>query len=122
MYPAKAASYKLLFTFDCGVKSLFWAAKMHDKSSPKHQCDVAIKVIQLDDFSSENSIHEIKNEISIIDKCHHPNVLEYYTSFTHEKELWIVMPMISGGQLGKLVKSKFKMGIKDESLIASILL
>ena len=84
--------------------------------------NVAIKVIPLDSFNKEHSLDDVKNEINYIGTCNHPNVLNYYTSFTVEKELWIVMPLMSAGSLGKLQKAKNKNGIKNEELIASILL
>lgn len=48
--------------------------------------------------------------------------MHYHTSFAAEKDLYIVMPMMAGGTLKSLVKSRFPLGIKDEVLIASILL
>jgi serine/threonine-protein kinase OSR1/STK39 len=76
----------------------------------------------MDAFNREHTIYDVKNEINIIGKCYHPNVLQYYTSFTEGKELWIVMPLMSAGSLGRIIRSKSKLGLKDEVLVASILL
>lgn len=83
---------------------------------------VAIKIISLDSFNREVTIDDINNEINIISKCHHKNVLKYYTSFTSDKELWVVMPLMSAGSLNKIMKTKAKNGIKDETLISAILI
>ena len=83
--------------------------------------DVAIKVINMDSVKTGHSMEDMRKEISIISKCHHKNVLQYYVSFIHEKELWLVMPLIQGGNLSEIIKLQAPKGIKDEVLLASIL-
>jgi len=122
IYPCKALSYKLDFTFDKGTYGTFWQATIFDKNSPRNQEKVAVKIIPLDAFNRDHTIEEQWNEIHKISRCHHVNVLTYYTSFTNEKQLWIVMPLCKEGTLDHVLKEKFKQGIKDEALIASILL
>lgn len=48
--------------------------------------------------------------------------MHYHTSFTAEKDLYIVMPLMAAGTLKSLIKNRFPNGLKDEVLIASILL
>jgi len=71
-----------------------WRAHCFDKNSPRHNEEVAIKIISLDNVKTGHSMDDMRKEISIISKCSHPNVLKYYVSFIHEKELWLVMPLI----------------------------
>ena len=47
--------------------------------------------------------------------------MNYHVSFMHEKDLWIVMPFIEGGSMRSLLNERFKDGIQDEILLASIL-
>jgi len=79
---------------------LVWKAMVADKQSPHHGVEVAIKVIALDKFGGKkHTLDDTRQEINIISKCNHKNVLKYYSSFVHERELWLVMPLIEGGSL-----------------------
>lgn len=56
--------------------------------------------------------------------CKHKNVLNYYSSFTTGKELWIILPLFEAGSIETLHHIDpvlFKDGCKDEVMIASIL-
>lgn len=57
-----------------------------------------------------------------MNKCNHQNILGLHTSFTNEKDLYVVMPLMAAGSLKSILKQKVPNGIKDESLIASVLL
>lgn len=85
LYPTKALSYKLDYTFARGAYGTFWQATIFDKSSPRNQEKVAVKIIPLDVFNRDHTIEEQNNELKIISKCHSINVLKYYTSFVNEK-------------------------------------
>ena len=82
--------------------------------------DVAIKIIEMNQFDKDE-ISGLRSEISIISKCLHKNILNYYVSFVNEAELWLVMPFIEKGSIKNILKILAPKGIKDEVLVASIM-
>ena len=42
-----------------------------------------------------------QKEISLMISCNHPNVTRYYTSFVVQHELWIVVQLMSQGEVRK---------------------
>ena len=68
----------------------------------------------------DGNIDDIRKEINIMSSCKHDNVINYYVSFIDEKDLWLIMPLLGAGSLEDILHLKFKNGIKDEALIATI--
>jgi len=64
---------------------------------------------------------DIRKEISVMNLCHHKNVISHHCSFMEKEDLWIVMPLLGGGSCSDVLSASFKNGIKDESIIATIL-
>ena len=58
--------------------------------------EVAVKLLRA---GSEARNKRFKRELAIIAELQHPNILEVYTSGQHESNLFIVMPLMSGGTL-----------------------
>ena len=51
----------------------------------------------------------------------HKNVVSCYVSFIEESDLWLVMPILSAGSCADIMKINCPKGIKNESVIATIL-
>jgi len=86
----------------------------------------AIKIIELESSSESTPIpfwDEIRKETSIMHSLKHKNVVSCLSSFVVEEELWLVMPLLSGGSCSAVLRQhpEFKLGIKDEALLATIL-
>ncbi|KAK0668936.1 kinase-like domain-containing protein [Cercophora samala] len=63
---------------------------------------VAIKHIDLE--SSDDDIHEIQQEISVLSTCASSHVTQYKASFLRGHKLWIVMEYLGGGSCLDLLK------------------
>ncbi|KAL8647069.1 MAG: hypothetical protein Q9210_005771 [Variospora velana] len=64
---------------------------------------VAIKLIDLE--SSDDDIHDIQQEISVLSTCDSPFVTRYKASFLRGHKLWIVMEFLGGGSCLDLLKA-----------------
>ena len=67
----------------------------HNMADPAFK--VAIKTIPKHKLSS--SIEQLKEEIKILSKLDHPNIIKYYETYESPKYLYVVMEYCSGGEL-----------------------
>nr|CCC94105.1 putative protein kinase [Trypanosoma congolense IL3000] len=70
---------------------------------------VCCKVIELGSISSRDEMDKLRNEIALMKRLHHPNIVQYYGCQEDKgnNTLNIFMEFISGGSLNSFVK-KFK--------------
>ncbi|OAF66617.1 hypothetical protein A3Q56_05598 [Intoshia linei] len=100
--------YKQLKWIGQGASGLVFTAK-----NSKSGKIVAIKKMIL---SKQAKRHLIINEIKILKKLNHPNIVNYVDSYRILDELWIAMEFLSGGTLTDIVTKKYI----NEYLIAAI--
>eukprot|EP01025_Chloroclados_australasicus_P017434 TRINITY_DN18901_c0_g1_i1.p1 TRINITY_DN18901_c0_g1~~TRINITY_DN18901_c0_g1_i1.p1 ORF type:complete len:778 (+),score=135.98 TRINITY_DN18901_c0_g1_i1:129-2336(+) len=112
-YPSDAASYQLLEEAGRGVSAHVWKALC----KPFNQI-VAIKVLDLENVNCR--LDEVIREAQAMKNFQHPNVLTLLTSFVNGRELWMVMPFMSGGSILNIIKYEYPSGL-PEPLIAYIL-
>lgn len=47
----------------------------------------------------KDELDAIKEEVSILTKLDHPNIVKYYETYEDEKNIYLVMEYIGGGEL-----------------------
>lgn len=52
----------------------------------------------------------------------HENLIKIYTTCTSGHKIFIVMPLMNAGSLNNIITYKYPQGIKDEAILATILL
>ena len=67
----------------------------HNKQNEEFQ--VAIKVLSMKKLADH--IEAIEEEIGILTRLDHPNVVKYYETYADEKYIYLVMEYIGGGEL-----------------------
>jgi len=50
---------------------------------------VAIKVTRCDTAKKDHIFESMKKEILILSSCHHPNIVNYVSSFYYDNMLWV---------------------------------
>lgn len=76
----------------------------------------AVKLIRKDSMTAEE-MQAFKEEIEILSKLDHPNILKLYEVYTDEKRYYIVTELCKGGELFDEI---IKKGIFSEKEAASI--
>ena len=71
---------------------VFMTTNRHDKN-----LKVAIKIV--DKVKLKENIDSIIEEVAILNKLDHPNIVKYYETYDDEKYIYLVMEYISGQQL-----------------------
>ena len=87
----------------------------------KKNLDLAVKVINKSGLRT-NSIEEMKEEISILKKLDHQNIVKFYGYYETNNQLLIKMEYIKYGTLSRWMKEKRKIKEEEASLILSSVL
>ena len=66
-------------------------------------------------------VENLSNEISLMSSLDHPNLIKTLQTCTSGHKIYIIMPLMSGGSLSSIISYKYPSGIKDESVIATIM-
>eukprot|EP01026_Neomeris_dumetosa_P029463 TRINITY_DN2389_c1_g1_i1.p1 TRINITY_DN2389_c1_g1~~TRINITY_DN2389_c1_g1_i1.p1 ORF type:complete len:683 (+),score=135.85 TRINITY_DN2389_c1_g1_i1:218-2266(+) len=112
-YPSTADSYVLLEEAGRGVSAKVWKA-----ICVPYDEEVAVKVLDLESVNCR--LDELIREAQAMKNFQHPNVLTLLTSFVRGRELYMVMPFMSGGSMLNIIKYKYPEGL-PEPLIAVVL-
>lgn len=64
---------------------------------------MAVKVLEKSRIKDRKDVERISREIKILKQLHHPNVVQIYEIIETEKDLYLVMEHIGGGELFDLI-------------------
>lgn len=68
-------------------------------STPSSQKEYALKTIQLGRIPDEKKITALWNEIDILRKCDHPNIVRVFEVYSQRRQLYLIMELCTGGEL-----------------------
>lgn len=104
--PAHAKGYELreqIGQGTCAAVFRAWCEEIKD--------EVAIKVIDLEWLQA--SLDDIGREIHVMSLSSHPNIVPFSTAFVQGADLWIVMPLLTGGSVLSLMNCAFPDGLPE---------
>ncbi|PXF44048.1 Serine/threonine-protein kinase fray2 [Gracilariopsis chorda] len=111
--PATASGYELREQIGQGTCAHVYRAWCDQVNE-----EVAIKVVELEWLQA--SLEDIIREIKVMSLSSHPNVVPFSTAFVESTDLWIVMPLLTGGSVHALMTLMYSDGI-DEPLAVYVL-
>lgn len=108
-----ANDYELIKKIGNGTYSTVQLAKIKDSDEM-----VAIKIIDM--TKTKLSIEDLRKEIEIMRLMMHDNIINLISSICYKDTVWIIMPYMEH-TLRSILKKKYPTGIKNETLLATIL-
>ncbi|XP_048780032.1 STE20-related kinase adapter protein alpha-like isoform X2 [Ostrea edulis] len=79
-----------------------------------------VTVKRIDIEKSPVEFNVFQEEVILCRRMHHENIIKYYSTFVHKKELWIILPLMGYGSARDVLHAYFKTGL-PETAIAYIL-
>lgn len=117
-YPNTLSSYKKIRIIGRGsFGSLYEGVVL---SGPHKDSHIAIKEVSIDKLDLKK-LSSLQNEIDIMSSLIHPNLIRNYQTIITEKFAYIIMPLMSYGDLSSIIQFRFSKGIHDEYIISTIL-
>jgi len=118
-WPGSSDGYNLVTRIGHGAFATVHKAVV--KTGPKEGSEVAVKIIELEEFA-DSSLEEIRRELQMMRMCRHENVIAYHIAFPAKRQMWLVMPLLAGGSCANVMRARGATGgFEDEGVIAYIL-
>ena len=109
--PKKVGKYEIGKTLGEGT-----FGKVKRAVNTEDQRVVAIKVLDKDKIQKQNMGTQIKKEISIMKMVKHPNVVELVEVLASKTKIFIVLELVSGGELFDEIVKEGKLNAEDARL------
>jgi len=115
-WPTEPASYKISGEIGSGAFAKVHIAKCESKGT-----FVALKIMNLEQVTV--NLDHLRQEVTTMKLCKHPNVLPLHNCFNVKSELWLVMPYMNMGSCLEVMRQRKKHGKSEleEECIAAIL-
>ncbi len=108
------SSYEIFDLIGEGTYAQVYKARIKNTNE-----EIAMKVIKLN--SLEVDFEEIRNEIAVMHRLEHPNIIKIKNSFVDGEYLYMTLPLFSNGSCKQIINLSHEQGIKNEIIIATIL-
>ncbi|XP_027329403.1 CBL-interacting serine/threonine-protein kinase 11-like [Abrus precatorius] len=83
-------------------------AKVYHARNIETGQSVAVKVISKKKIAASGLVSNVKREISIMSRLHHPNIVRLYEVLATKTKIYFVLEFVKGGELfGKIAKGRF---------------
>ena len=73
---------------------------------------LAVKCLQRDGISN-NQLKNIENEVLVLEKTHHPNVVEMIDRMKSKNSYYLILEYCNGGDLSSFVNSQGKLSEEE---------
>jgi serine/threonine-protein kinase OSR1/STK39 len=116
LFLARSDGYVLISELGAGATCKVYRATAH--LTDNTTASVAVKVM---DLSQTDDWDMVFKEVSLMRSMKHDNLVNIITCFCEGEQLWIVMPLLSGGSVRAVMQALAPNGFTNEGVISSIL-
>lgn len=119
-WPKDSESYKQTYLIGSGSSAKVFIAHLPDG----RQC--AVKVLNLEAQQiGDDCFEEIRKELQAMSSCRHPNIMQHFTSFPFQRQMYVVMPLMDAGSCADLLRCGSPpvgwVGEKEEPILAHVM-
>ncbi|WOL11254.1 dual specificity protein kinase shkC isoform X2 [Canna indica] len=93
------------------LKGIFQIAKWNGTK-------VSVKMLEKDDYSDPDTINAFKNELTVMQKVRHPNVVQFFGAVTQNIPMMIIFEHLPKGDLGSYLKKNGRLPMPKALLCA----
>lgn len=83
-------------------------SKVYKAVFKQNNVQYALKVLSKNQIVSLNLVSQLQNEIQILVRCNHPNIIKLYGAFEDQSYVYLLMELASGGTLYKKLEASKK--------------